>query len=537
MGTLDDDSTKKETYGELLNDTLPIPFATEVETYDVTLDESDIPILEKSKVELSQYFENDDNIILTNEYLFQNPNFRFTGKPVFVRTLEGGKSTYRILKPETSHIKTQEEMDCLKVFRKDSNGIRSELVYKRSNGEIILDKNGQPIPIINSKCVRFGMNISNSEENLEMMREYFGRYIQDPERISDDGHSIGKHAFDAAIALKILVDPQYSSTSYFSVVERALDTKEDGRKIKKLAYFLTTKEAETLLAPALPEKLIHTQIANEVASELRSKLNSGNKKEFNRIGNNFLIWLKEFSANEPLLGAVMLNEVKYLLKYDYNAEYRSERRYSINDIDTLLDSTKLGNTFGNPNKYHNEVQKIEEIFNNEYVYGDTDSVGKLFSFESKVDEMIKYLEYKGVDRGTLDYFKLSGQFEEVVRPVVVLKAHEKDSKVFPTTTIITSYLERYPRYFFVNGLKKALLKTGTEVDQVGEKGRECRKLLDELYVNIGKNVKDVHNVHLLNGRWVDSIAESLGRMLEIDTEKVNIYARDAIEIAKKRRTK
>lgn len=537
MGTLDDDSTKKETYGELLNDTLPIPFATEVETYDVTLDESDIPILEKSKVELSQYFENDDNIILTNEYLFQNPNFRFSGKPVFVRTLEGGKSTYRILKPDTSHIKTEEEMNSIKVFRKDEKGIRSELVYKRSNGEVILDENGKAIPIVNSKCVRFGMKISNTQENLELMRGYLGRYIQDPERISDDGHSIGKHAFDAAIALKILVDPQYFSTSYFSVVERLIDTKVGDRKQKRYAYLVTTKEAETLLGPALPEKLIHTQIANEVASELRSKLDSKNKKEFDRVGNNFLLWLKEFSANEPLLGSVMFNEVKYLLKYDYNAEYRSDKRYSIKEIDEMFDGKKLAGVLGNPNRYHNEMGRIEEIFDREFVQGDTDSTGRLFSFESKVDEMIKYLEYKGVDSSTLDYFKLSGHFEEVVRPVVVLKAHEENKRVLPTTTIITSYLERYPRTFFVNGLKKILLKTGTEVDQVGEKGRECRELLDELYMSIGKNVNEVHNVHLLNGRWVDSIAMSLGKMLEIDTEKVNIYARDAIEIAKKRRTK
>ncbi len=55
-------------------------------------------------------------MVLTNKYVFQHPEFRFTGKPVYLRNLSNNKLEYKIPRLDTSYIKTQEEWEALRVY-------------------------------------------------------------------------------------------------------------------------------------------------------------------------------------------------------------------------------------------------------------------------------------------------------------------------------------------------------------------------------------------------------------------------------------
>jgi len=518
----------------ILFDGIPLPYATEVETHDVSLSDVDLPLFDKDELDRSEYVENNEIVVLTNRYIFQHPEFKLTGKPVYLRTLSNSKLEYKIPKFDTSHIKTEEDWESLRVYEKNEFGERVQKYYKDRNGNPILDNSGNPIPVIKSNDIRIKMRISESERNLDLMRKYFGKYLLDPNIISSDGHSIAKHAFDAPIALKMLIDPEYKSASYFSVNQRQFVTDEQGRKVNRCCYVLSTKEAETLLGFSLPEKVVHAQIATEIANEMRKKLDRGNGKEFNRIGKNFLIWLKEFSGGDDLLGFVLFNEVKYLLKYDYNSEYGVQSKFNSEDISQLLSNKNFNEVIGTSSRHFNEFQKIESIFNSEKERGSS-YLEKVFSFEKKVDELLSYLEYRGIDDNTMSYLKLSAHFNECVRPVVVLKSQSNGKDVLPTNSIITSYLERYPRNFFVNGIRKSLLKNGEGSLENGENGKRCREMMKDLYINGGSKYEGIFNVHMLQNKWVDSIGKSLGRMLDIDEKKVEEYAKDVLYINEKRK--
>ena len=533
----DTEKDLNDSYSEkILFDGIPLPYATEVDTHVVSLTEKDLPPFDRRELDISGYVENDEVVVLTNRYVFQHPEFRFTGKPVYLRNLSNNKLEYKIPRLDTSYIKTQEEWEALRVYEKAENGERVQRFYKDKEGCPILDEDMSPIPVIKSKDVRVKMKISDCTRNLDLMRKYFDKYVLDPNLISNDGHSISKHLFDAPIALKMLIDPEYKSSSYFSVNQRQFVTDEQGRKVNRCCHVLSTKEAETLLGFALPEKVVHTQIATEIANEMRKKLDRGNGKEFKRVGGNFFNWLKEFSNGNEVLGFVLLNEVKYLLINDYNCEYGVESKYSSDDISTLLSKEKYLEIVGSNNRYFNEFEKIESIFGREKV-NDGSYLEKLFPFERKVDDLLTYLKHRGVDEDTMSLLKLSAHFNECVRPVVVLKSQSNGRDVLPTNSIVTSYLEKYPRNFFVNGIRKCLLKSGEGSLENGENGRRCREMMEDLYVNGGSSYEGIHDVHLIEEKWVDSISKSLGKMLEIDGERVEEYAKDVFFINERRRRK
>jgi len=96
-------------------------------------------------------------------------------------------------------------------------------------------------------------------------------------------------------------------------------------------------------------------------------------------------------------------------------------------------------------------------------------------------------------------------------------------------------LERYPRNYFVNGIRKSLLKNGEGSLENGENGKRCREMMKDLYINGGSKYEGIFNVHMLQNKWVDSIGKSLGRMLDIDEKKVEEYAKDVLYINEKRK--
>ena len=61
--------------------------------------------------------------------------------------------------------------------------------------------------------------------------------------------------------------------------------------------------------------------------------------------------------------------------------------------------------------------------------------------------------------------------------------------------------------------------------------------MEDLYVNGGSSYEGIHDVHLIEEKWVDSISKSLGKMLEIDGERVEEYAKDVFFINERRRRK
>ncbi|MGI5897569.1 MAG: hypothetical protein ACOX6Q_00165 [Candidatus Dojkabacteria bacterium] len=389
-----------------------------------------------------------------------------------------------------------------------------------------MQQNGLEIPIYRSNKLEYAFRLSENKGEISKMQDYFQIYLENPERISYDGHSIQKHSFDSILALQLLVKEKFPISSFYKIEKQERIHEEDIRSLR-YDFILSTNEFITLPGQYEPEKLIHTEIAREMANAIKERMRTQNTKEQNRIGRNLRTWLREFSKDEPMLGIVLYNEIKYLLKYDYNLDYEIMKEYTTKDIDRILPEDEIKDIVGENYIPSDILQNINNIFKYPEVRTSNNHLEELLSFESKVDEVLEYLETKNIDNNTLDYLKLSGGFDRIVKPKVVLKSKTaQNDTLLPTTSITTSYLKEYFSNIFIGDFGKYSISKSMQ-DTIINSAKKGRDILDNMYISIGESEGEVKNIHLLEGRWVDRIGEQLPNLLNMTKETIEGFARSA----------
>ena len=523
------DTAEVDEFNRMIEEALPLPVLISCKTYPTqeNIDIENIEGFNRGEIGVQDYYENNDIIVLSNAYALDSRERLFKkGKPIYIQKKD---YTFGILQPDLSYIKNNEEETRILQYEKGEQGENRVKVYRDKNGKPILSKTGMPIPIYKSKYFYPALEVTNVDRDTNKLKEIFQIYFTNPEKISIDGHSVTKHAFDAIIALRLTTAEEGIDNTYYTIEKRERWQNEKQRPLG-YRYVLSTTEPITMLGEKLPEQLIHSQIATELANGIKERLDMGNAKEARRLANNTREWIKEFSKDEPILGLAIYNQMKYLLKYEYNTQFASERKYKVTDINTLFSQNEILETF---NYTHNNISKeLDNIFEYEKEENDTD-LGELLAFESKVDRMLEFLEKEGVDMNTLDYLKLSAGLDRTVRPRVVLQARAKrDIRrgrdiFYPTTSIITSFLQEYGLNIFVKDFSKYSVSKQRNIDFLLDDARKSRDLLDHMYLNIGARWNEVKNIHLLEGKWIDKIREKVESLLDMSNEEIERFAKHA----------
>lgn len=318
---------------------------------------------------------------------------------------------------------------------------------------------------------------------------------------------------------------QYIDSSYYKIEQQE---RVDGDIQKPLRYdfVLSTNEMITLPGKLQAEKLVHVEVAREMANALKERINSENRKECNRIGSNLRAWIKEFSAGEPLLGILLYNEIKYMLKYDYNLDYDTKREFLVRDIEDILPDDGIKEIDVDNTVPSNVVEKIRDTFRYEKVGQKDTNLEELLSFESKVDDVLEYLQKEGVGEGSniMEYLRLAGGFNRTVRPVVVLASRRiNERQLLPTTSITTSYLKEYYYNQFIGEFGKYAVSKSMQ-DTILQSAKEGRELLDDMLMGVGEDRDEVKNLNILEGRWIDRLAEQFPKALKTDRNTIERFA-------------
>lgn len=523
------DSPEVDQFHQVINEGFNIPSAISPDTYSISRNlhlkdfyegngnTRDIGIALKSR---GMY--EDSTILIIDEDNLPKTNNIFNGKPVYLRY---SHDDFGIIKPELSHTKGDGEKK-KKYLQRDKEG--EIKIYRDRLGNPITDELGNPIPIYKSKSLDYALRINGRVGDLKRLQEYFATYFNHPERISYDGHSVYKHSFDSIIALKqLLTESQFKCKTSYCKVEREVREDERGKpEGLRHSFVLSANEVITLPGQFQPEKLVHAEVARELANSVKGRIDTGDEKEGKKIGRNLRVWIKEFAGDQPMLAIALYNEVKYYLKYDYNLDYNTERKYSSKDIDTFLADEDIKEILGENHGYKEQVEKVGEIFRYEKAEGASSSFGELLTLESKVDEMIRYFKKRDVDSRSLEYLRLSAGFDRTVRPVVVLKGRVINERPFPTTSITTSYLKEYFSNQFVGDFEKyCVSKNPTEF--VLPSARKGREFLDDTLICIGENNNMIKNIRLLDEDWVTVLSKQFPEFLEMDSEVVERFAKAA----------
>lgn len=513
-------------FNQLIRENLPLSPVVGAETYstkNIHLD--DIEGLDSREVgntlTSNHIHESKDSIVVTDEYLTYTRGVKFDGKQIFVRK----GTSYEILKPDLSHIRDVKEAKKHCVYEKSPDGKKRMKVYRYKDGRPILQEDGRPIPIFRSKKLEYSLVVGQRKGEIENMRRYFQIYLDNPERISYDGHSVEKHSFDSMVALKILMGDKYIDSSYYKI-EQEERREEDMQKPLQYKFVLSTNEIITLPGKLQAEKLVHVEVAREMANALKERINSESKKECNRIGRNVISWIKEFASDEPLLGILLYNEIKYMLKYDYNLDYNTERKFLITDIEDILPDDGVKDIDSDNTVPNNIIEKIRNTFKYEKVGQKDSNLEELLPLESKVDDVLEYLEKEGIgkDSNIIEYLRLSGGFNRTIRPVVVLNSRRiNEREILPTTSITTSYLKEYYYNQFIGEFGKYAVSKSMQ-DTILQSAREGREVLDDMLMGVGEDRDEVKNLNILDGRWIDRLADQFPKALNIDKDTIERFA-------------
>ena len=99
----------------------------------------------------------------------------------------------------------------------------------------------------------------------------FKIHLDRPELMSLDGHTLKKHRTDAILAMKIVTDSQLNPETYYKL--SSFNSKGEYITEKPVHNFeITTENIVKIEGEKNPEKLIHTQIAEEIANSVKKAL-------------------------------------------------------------------------------------------------------------------------------------------------------------------------------------------------------------------------------------------------------------------------
>jgi len=153
----------------------------------------------------------------------------------------------------------------------------------------------------------------------------------------------------------------------------------------------------------------------------------------------------------------------------------------------------------------------------------------LYSFESKIDECLNFFKEINIPEEELQSVKASGHFNRYVRPVVILDSTIKkdingNERIYPVNRIRTAYLQEFNTYIFSHLKDKILSENSNTLELTGFK---MRATFNRVINNEGKNIK---NIHLLNGSYVDNIASQTQKQLGITLDSMYRYSQKAVQI-------
>ena len=493
---------------------LPLPFVTGIEVHSTE------PI-DPSKI--STY----DSIILSKNSLIQGQNdpLLFANKQLFIKDED---NKLYIPKVNTKGLSDTEKAKLFKTTT-DKNGNIIYDYYKYKDGTPITNKDGYALPIPSNSCkLKLKFITDNEQRDTNELASIFKIHLDRPELISFDGHTLKKHRTDAILAMKIVTDSQLNPETYYKL--SSFNSKGEYITEKSVHNFeITTENIVKIEGEKNPEKLIHTQIAEEIANSVRDKIVARNPERNKLIGENIRAVIKGFTKDDPILAIMLYNEIKYLLKYNYNADYDTQRKYDTANVDEVLPKEKIKEIIKDNGLYTERyMDRISTIFSSKKPIN-RNSVNMLYSFESKIDECLNYFKEIKIPEEQLLSVKASGHFNRYVRPVVILDSTiQKDingnERIYPVNRIRTAYLQEFNTYIFSHLKDKILSENSNTLELTGFK---MRATFNRVINNEGKNIK---NIHLLNGSYVDNIASQTQKQLGITLDSMYRYSQKAVQL-------
>lgn len=493
---------------------LPLPFVTGIEVHSTEpIDESKIPTY--------------DSIILTKNSLIygQNDPLLFANKQLFIKDED---NKLYIPKVNTKGLSDTEKAKLFKTTT-DKNGNIIYDYYKYKDGTPITNKDGYAIPIPSNSCkLRLKFLTDNEQRDTNKLASIFKKHLDRPELISFDGHTLRKHRTDAILAIKTITDSQLNPETYYKL---SSFNSKGGYIIEKPVhnFEITTENIVKIEGEKNPEMLIHTQIAEEIANSVRDKIGARNPKRNELIGENIRAVIRGFAKDDPILSIMLYNEIKYLLKYNYNADHDTQRKYDTADVDEVLPKEKVKDIIKDNGLYSERyMDRISTIFSSKKPIN-RNSVNMLYSFESKIDECLNFFKEINIPEEELQSVKASGHFNRYVRPVVILDSTIKkdingNERIYPVNRIRTAYLQEFNTYIFSHLKDKILSENSNTLELTGFK---MRATFNRVINNEGKNIK---NIHLLNGSYVDNIASQTQKQLGITLDSMYRYSQKAVQI-------
>ena len=493
---------------------LPLPFVTDIEVHSTgPIDESEIPIYNSA-------------ILSKNSLIYgQNDPLLFANKQLFVKDKD---NKLYIPKVNTKGISETERAKLFKTTTDEKGNIIYDY-YKYKDGKPITNKDGYAIPIPSNSCkLRLKFLTDNEQRDTNKLASIFKKHLDRPELISFDGHTLRKHKTDAILAIKAITDPQLNPETYYKL---SSFNSKGGYIIEKPVhnFEITTENIVKIEGEKNPEMLIHTQIAEEIANSVRDKIGARNPKRNELIGENIIAVIKGFTKDDPILAIMLYNEIKYLLKYNYNADYDTQRKYDTANVDEVLPKERIKEIIKDNGLYSERyMDRISTIFSSKKPIN-RNSVNMLYSFESKIDECLNYFKEINIPEEQLQSVKASGHFNRYIRPVVILDSTiQKDingnERIYPVNRIRTAYLQEFNTYIFSHLKDKILSENSNTLELTGFK---MRATFNRVINNEGKNIK---NIHLLNGSYVDNIASQTQKQLGITLDSMYRYSQKAVQL-------
>ena len=493
---------------------LPLPFVTDIEVHSTgPIDESEIPIYNSA-------------ILSKNSLIYgQNDPLLFANKQLFVKDKD---NKLYIPKVNTKGISETERAKLFKTTTDEKGNIIYDY-YKYKDEKPITNKDGYAIPIPSNSCkLRLKFLTDNEQRDTNKLASIFKKHLDRPELISFDGHTLRKHRTDAILAIKTITDSQLNPETYYKL---SSFNSKGGYIIEKPVhnFEITTENIVKIEGEKNPEMLIHTQIAEEIANSVRDKIGARNPKRNELIGENIIAVIKGFTKDDPILAIMLYNEIKYLLKYNYNADYDTQRKYDTANVDEVLPKEKIKEIIKDNGLYSERyMDRISTIFSSKKPIN-RNSVNMLYSFESKIDECLNFFKEINIPEEELQSVKASGHFNRYVRPVVILDSTIKkdingNERIYPVNRIRTAYLQEFNTYIFSHLKDKILSENSNTLELTGFK---MRATFNRVINNEGKNIK---NIHLLNGSYVDNIASQTQKQLGITLDSMYRYSQKALQI-------
>lgn len=61
-------------------------------------------------------------------------------------------------------------------------------------------------------------------------------------------------------------------------------------------------------------------------------------------------------------------------------------------------------------------------------------------------------------------------------------------------------------------------------DTILQSAREGREVLDDMLLGVGEDRDEVKNINILDGRWIDRLADQFPKALNIDKDTIERFA-------------